>query len=175
MVINRHNNDHHDRVTIRNFIYKFLAPPSDFPPHHLLCTFARIVEGCCWFSPYITIYIILYNILLYYFFFSWTHSVLMFSALRYFNHRCIYEGWCTNHLYSSRVQQHLVRRVPLSHAPLTLSLRAKYSTQQADTSKLKEWTKHPKLINWIEEQVRLCQPAKLHLCDGSEEEFNKYV
>lgn len=44
---------------------------------------------------------------------------------------------------------------------------------QADTSKLKEWTKHPKLISWIEEQVRLCQPAKLHLCDGSEQEYNK--
>lgn len=43
----------------------------------------------------------------------------------------------------------------------------------ADTSKLKEWTKHPKLISWVEEQVRLCQPARIHLCDGSEEEFNK--
>jgi len=40
---------------------------------------------------------------------------------------------------------------------------------------LKEWTKHPKLISWIEEQVRLCQPDKIHLCDGSVEEFNKFT
>lgn len=45
----------------------------------------------------------------------------------------------------------------------------------ADTSKLKDWTKHPQLIKWIEEQVRLCQPDKIHLCDGSEEEFQKYA
>jgi len=67
---------------------------------------------------------------------------------------------------------HLVRRgVP--YAPLALRLHVRAYSVQADTSKLKEWTKHPKLISWIEEQVRLCQPAKLHLCDGSEQEYNK--
>jgi hypothetical protein len=68
--------------------------------------------------------------------------------------------------------QHLARR-SVSYAPLALRLQVRGYSVQADTSKLKEWTKHPKLISWVEEQVRLCQPAKLHLCDGSEEEFNK--
>jgi phosphoenolpyruvate carboxykinase (GTP) len=49
----------------------------------------------------------------------------------------------------------------------------RYYSVAADTSRLKEWTKNPQLIKWIEDQVRLCQPDKIHLCDGSEEEFNK--
>lgn len=37
---------------------------------------------------------------------------------------------------------------------------------------LSEWTHNSVLIHWIEEQIALCEPAKVHLCDGSEKEFN---
>jgi phosphoenolpyruvate carboxykinase (GTP) len=36
---------------------------------------------------------------------------------------------------------------------------------------LQTWTKNQKLIDWIESIQELCQPEKLHLCDGSEEEY----
>lgn len=36
---------------------------------------------------------------------------------------------------------------------------------------LSEWTSHPPLIDWIEEAIRLCRPDRVHLCDGSEEEY----
>ena len=36
---------------------------------------------------------------------------------------------------------------------------------------IKEWTKHKGLIQWIEESIRLCDPDRVHLCDGSQEEF----
>jgi phosphoenolpyruvate carboxykinase (GTP) len=42
-----------------------------------------------------------------------------------------------------------------------------------DTSKLRDWTPNKKLINWVETQVKLCQPDRIHLCDGSEEEYNR--
>lgn len=50
-----------------------------------------------------------------------------------------------------------------------------FSTTVADTSKLRSWTGNVKLINWVEEQVKLFQPDKLHLCDGSDEEYNKFT
>jgi phosphoenolpyruvate carboxykinase (GTP) len=34
------------------------------------------------------------------------------------------------------------------------------------------WSKHPGLIQWIEEILSLCEPTQIHLCDGSEEEYN---
>lgn len=71
-----------------------------------------------------------------------------------------------------RVHSLLTQRI--SYVPLVLRLQGRAYSTAADTSKLHEWTKHPKLISWIEEQVRLCQPEKIHLCDGSEAEFNKY-
>jgi len=37
---------------------------------------------------------------------------------------------------------------------------------------LNQWTRNQKLIRWVEEQIALCQPAKVHLCDGSAEEFD---
>lgn len=74
-----------------------------------------------------------------------------------------------------RVQSSLTRRISYAAAPLVLRLHPRGYSTVADTSKLKEWTKHPKLISWIEEQVRLCQPENLHLCDGSEAEYNKFT
>ncbi|EGG19269.1 phosphoenolpyruvate carboxykinase [Cavenderia fasciculata] len=38
---------------------------------------------------------------------------------------------------------------------------------------LKQQTKNQKLINWVEEQAKLCQPDKIHICDGTEEEFHR--
>ena len=36
-----------------------------------------------------------------------------------------------------------------------------------------KWTTNSQLIAWIEEQIRLCKPDHVHLCDGSKEEFDK--
>lgn len=35
------------------------------------------------------------------------------------------------------------------------------------------WTEHEGLKNWIQKQVDLMQPDKVHLCDGSPEERDK--
>lgn len=36
---------------------------------------------------------------------------------------------------------------------------------------LEKWTNHLSLINWVNEQVDLCKPDFVHLCDGSKEEY----
>jgi phosphoenolpyruvate carboxykinase (GTP) len=38
---------------------------------------------------------------------------------------------------------------------------------------LSQWTKNAALIRWIEEQISLCLPSDMHLCDGSENEAKK--
>lgn len=35
-----------------------------------------------------------------------------------------------------------------------------------------EWTTNAKLIDWIEQVAEMCQPGKIHFCDGSQEEYN---
>jgi phosphoenolpyruvate carboxykinase (GTP) len=40
---------------------------------------------------------------------------------------------------------------------------------------LQSWTKNKPLSKWIEEQVRLLQPDRVHLCDGSEEENRQII
>lgn len=37
---------------------------------------------------------------------------------------------------------------------------------------LDKWTENQKLIGWIKEMEELCQPDQIHLCDGSQVEFN---
>lgn len=37
---------------------------------------------------------------------------------------------------------------------------------------LEEWTSNKELIRWIEQKIELCQPARLWLCDGSEQEYD---
>ncbi len=39
--------------------------------------------------------------------------------------------------------------------------------------KLRKWTSNQELIRWVEEAIALCNPADVHLCDGSESEYNK--
>lgn len=36
---------------------------------------------------------------------------------------------------------------------------------------LRAWTQNPVLIAWVEEAIRLCKPSQVHLCDGSQEEY----
>ncbi|MGZ3633343.1 MAG: phosphoenolpyruvate carboxykinase (GTP), partial [Parachlamydiaceae bacterium] len=38
-------------------------------------------------------------------------------------------------------------------------------------AQLENWTENKELIRWICETVELCQPENIHLCDGSEEEY----
>jgi phosphoenolpyruvate carboxykinase (GTP) len=35
---------------------------------------------------------------------------------------------------------------------------------------LRSWTKNTILMEWIDKQIKLCDPDRIHLCDGSEEE-----
>lgn len=43
------------------------------------------------------------------------------------------------------------------------------------THTLEEWTQHAKLRAWVLEQIQLCEPAHVHLCDGSDEENAKLL
>lgn len=38
---------------------------------------------------------------------------------------------------------------------------------------IENWTQNQVLANWIKENIELCQPARVHFCDGSEQEYNK--
>ncbi len=38
-------------------------------------------------------------------------------------------------------------------------------------SRLQAWTKNRRLIDWVLDAVQLCQPADVHLCTGSQEEY----
>lgn len=38
-------------------------------------------------------------------------------------------------------------------------------------SQIQKWTHHPELIQWIQTAMSLCKPKDIHLCDGTEEEF----
>ncbi len=40
---------------------------------------------------------------------------------------------------------------------------------------LSSWTTHSLLISWIEENISLCTPDSVHLCDGSDEEFSSLM
>src|SRR5579872_6499793 len=39
------------------------------------------------------------------------------------------------------------------------------------SNNLPQWTSHSGLRRWIEEIIGLCQPSAVHLCDGSEKEY----
>jgi phosphoenolpyruvate carboxykinase (GTP) len=38
---------------------------------------------------------------------------------------------------------------------------------------IREWTRNEKLIAWIEEAIQLCKPDSVHLCDGTQEEYDQ--
>lgn len=38
---------------------------------------------------------------------------------------------------------------------------------------LNQWTSNQKLIDWINENISLCTPAQVHLCDGSQQEYDE--
>jgi len=39
-------------------------------------------------------------------------------------------------------------------------------------SSLRKWTSNQKVSEWVEEQIKLCKPDKIHMCDGSQQEWN---
>ncbi len=40
---------------------------------------------------------------------------------------------------------------------------------------LNAWTKNKNLINWIKDKISLCQPDNVHLCNGSQEEYDQLM
>lgn len=42
-------------------------------------------------------------------------------------------------------------------------------------AQLDQWTKNQKLQDWIKKKVELCKPDKVHLCTGSQDEFNHLI
>ncbi len=42
-------------------------------------------------------------------------------------------------------------------------------------SDISKWTKNKKLISWIKDKIKLCQPDSVHLCDGSKEEYDNLL
>lgn len=51
--------------------------------------------------------------------------------------------------------------------------QATVARRNLSTKRLQQFTKNPKVLNFVEEKAKLCQPANIHVCDGTEEEFNK--
>ncbi len=39
--------------------------------------------------------------------------------------------------------------------------------------KIEDWTQNHHLIQWVQDMAQLCQPKDIHLCDGSEKEYNQ--
>ncbi len=66
---------------------------------------------------------------------------------------------------------------PVFFRALVLSLLGCFgqgTTQEANmvhSHDLSSWKANPQLVHWIEEAIRLCRPDQVHLCDGSEEEY----
>ena len=40
---------------------------------------------------------------------------------------------------------------------------------------LKEWTDHQQLQEWVLDRIRLLEPSRVELCDGSEDEYEKLI
>lgn len=38
---------------------------------------------------------------------------------------------------------------------------------------IENWTQNKVLVNWVKENIELCQPARVHFCNGSEKEYNQ--
>jgi len=45
------------------------------------------------------------------------------------------------------------------------------STQSGVDIQAPSFVKHPKIISWVSEMVKLCKPNAVHWCDGSEQEY----
>jgi phosphoenolpyruvate carboxykinase (GTP) len=41
-----------------------------------------------------------------------------------------------------------------------------------DRCKIEKWTENRKLIQWVNRQIELCQPDHVHICDGSQAEYD---
>lgn len=46
-----------------------------------------------------------------------------------------------------------------------------YNISAQDQAKIKAWTPNKKVQSWIEEQAKILEPKDIHLCDGSQKEF----
>jgi hypothetical protein len=46
----------------------------------------------------------------------------------------------------------------------------KYMEWSTSSSQLDNWTENEQLKNWVLDRIKMLQPARVHLCDGSEQE-----
>ena len=62
----------------------------------------------------------------------------------------------------------------LSVSPLRTSdsdlFKRTYVEWSTSSSNLSQWTDHEQLRTWVLDRIRMLQPSRVHLCDGSEEE-----
>ena len=62
------------------------------------------------------------------------------------------------------------RPAPLSPAP-----RRSYTSWSTSVNNLADWTPHETLREWVLDRIRLLRPARVHLCDGSQQEHDELL
>ena len=64
-----------------------------------------------------------------------------------------------------------------SSAPLLSSPppHRSYMSWSTSTNNLSDWTQHETLREWVLDRIRLLRPARVHLCDGSQQEYDELL
>lgn len=90
--------------------------------------------------------------------------------LRQWTHRCV--GRLASSATRPALSSVRVAASSLIHSRPMLASVAKrtYVEWSTSSSNLSQWTEHEQLRLWVLDRIRLLQPARVHLCDGSEQE-----
>lgn len=62
-----------------------------------------------------------------------------------------------------------------SSSTSSIGARRSYVEWSTSSSNLSSWTEHEQLRLWVLDRIRLLQPARVHLCDGSEQENSEML